>query len=370
MKILHIINNLGKGGAEKLLTNTLPHFVDKTDEIALLQLSDRHTVKEYAAHLNAKDVKVHTLGSGAVRNPLLIFAIRRFIKKTDYDIVHVHLFPALYWVAIASYLPGKLKPKFVFTEHSTQNRRIHNKLLRPLESLIYKRYHTVVAVSEQVKRLLSQWLRHKVPVEVIPNGTDTDFIKKIEPLDLSALPKIVNTNTSALFILMAARFAYPKDHETLIRALSLLPANFHIVFAGEGETETRMKNLSVHLQLTGRVHFLGYRSDALQLMKSVHVNVLSSHYEGMSGAAIEAMASGIPFLGSDVPGINDVVPNQQFLFKPSDPQDLAEKICKCTEDPVLCSQMSETALLHIKKFDTAFMVNNHVALYKRLLSDH
>jgi glycosyltransferase involved in cell wall biosynthesis len=273
-------------------------------------------------------------------------------------------------VAIASYLPGKLKSKLVFTEHSTQNRRMHNKILMPFERLIYKRYHTVVAVSQPVKKILSEWLRNSVPVEVIPNGADINFIDTIQPLAPTALQKINNADPPALFILMVARFAYPKDQETVIRALKLLPANVHVVFAGEGETETQMKNLSDHLQITNRVHFLGYRPDALQLMKSVQVNVLSSHYEGMSGAAIEAMASGIPFLGSDVPGINDIVPGQQFLFKPSNPQDLAEKIYTLLKDPVLYRQMSETALLHVKKFDTAFMVNNHIALYKKLLAGH
>ena len=95
-----------------------------------------------------------------------------------------------------------------------------------------------------------------------------------------------------------------------------LPAHFHLFLAGRGALLEHTKQFTESLGLTERVHFLGMRTDVYSLMNKVDLNVLSTNFEGLSGVTLESLASGKPFIGSDVPGVNDIVPDPRFLFPP------------------------------------------------------
>ncbi len=366
MKVLHIINALTKGGAEQLLVNTLPLFAEQSTTTALLQLSGRHSVQAYEDTLKSRGVEVYSLGNGSVRNPFLIWRLKRFLENAQFDIVHVHLFPSLYWASLACRLLTKPTPVLIFTEHSTQNKRIHQPLFKYADRFIYRRFCTVVAVSENIKKILGKWLGHAVNIEVITNGVSLTDINKRLAFTTTELQLFINQPAGKFIMLMAARFIYPKDHETVLQALTLLPENFEVIFAGEGENRQRMMALAERLQVKDRAHFPGQLTDMIRLMKAVQLNILSSHYEGMSGVTIESLASGTPFIGSDVPGINDVVPGKDFLFEPANAESLADTVLKIAADPARYRHMTELAITHVQQFDISNMVNRHIALYKKL----
>ena len=98
-------------------------------------------------------------------------------------------------------------------------------------------------------------------------------------------------------------------------------------------------------------------------MRKVDLNVLSTNYEGLPGAALEALASGKPFIGSDVAGVNNIVPDNRFLFPAKNPEKLAQKIKEITENKKLASEMVTTAIEHVKKFDIRLMVENYLKSY-------
>ncbi|MFT3909281.1 MAG: glycosyltransferase [Ferruginibacter sp.] len=168
-------------------------------------------------------------------------------------------------------------------------------------------------------------------------------------------------------LFMVARFHPPKDHETLVRTLQHLPSHFHVLFAGDGAGLNKVKQVSVMLNVQSRVHFLGFRNDIPELMKSADVNILSSLHEGFSGVVTEALATGKPFLGSDVLGINDVVPDKSFLFEKEDHAALAKKILAITADRSISEHMAITGPEHVKNFDTNMMIKRHIDLYEELL---
>ena len=97
MKVLHVINNLDIGGAEKLILEAFPKFKEEGVELELAILDG--TAYPFLKQLQKKNFNIHILGKGSVYNPWLIFKLIFLIKKVD--IVHVHLFPSLYWVSIA-----------------------------------------------------------------------------------------------------------------------------------------------------------------------------------------------------------------------------------------------------------------------------
>ncbi|MBO5708096.1 MAG: glycosyltransferase, partial [Bacteroidales bacterium] len=115
MKVLHIIPSMEIGGAQRLLSDLLPLQMKQADVTLLVFKSVNNALVD---KLVEAGVKVISLEVNNVYNPLIIFKLKKYIK--GYDVVHVHLFPALYWVAFAS---GSIEGKLIFTEHSTSNSR-------------------------------------------------------------------------------------------------------------------------------------------------------------------------------------------------------------------------------------------------------
>ena len=365
MKIAHVCLSLGKGGAEKLLVDTLPLYVKDGHQVTIVQLSSILEEATYIDTVLQAGIQVITLSKGGFRNPLLFFKILNLVKKNNFDVIHVHLFPCLYYFSLASRIIKM--PVLVFTEHSTQNGRTVKKILQPIEKYMYSRYDAIIAISHNVESMLKGWIPELIhKVLLINNGVSVDKFHSAEAYDGNYLKKHFDVDENDFKIFMASRFSGPKDQSTIIRAISKLPNDFHAFFAGDGDDLQKSKNLVAELQLEERVHFLGFRSDIPQLMKTADINVLSSFFEGFSGVTLEGLSSGKPFLGADVPGINDVVPNENFLFEKENALELSEKILKICHHADVRESMTTTALEHVRKYDVQIMLQNHLSLYKKL----
>src|SRR5690554_76922 len=136
VKVLHIINNLTTGGAEKLLSESLLLYKKYKVQADILLLSPSCNLLDDELRSMLRN-NIFLSKYSNLYNPLHIFEIRKYIKK--YDVINVHLFPCLYWVAIAV-KTCKTTPPIIFTEHSTHNRRINNRLLLSIDKVIYSHY--------------------------------------------------------------------------------------------------------------------------------------------------------------------------------------------------------------------------------------
>lgn len=359
MKILHYINNLGSGGAEKLLTDILPALKNKSHEVELLIVNSNANIKKYEQALSDYNISITSLGV-SLYNPLQIIKLVKIINNGKYDIVHAHIFPSQYWLAFASFFLNK-KTKLVKTEHSVHNKRRNNKVFKILEKFVYKRYNRIIAITQEVNESIQRWIGKTVKVETVYSGVNLKQIEKEKNL-------IVDIDFSnAINLLMVARFDFKaKDHLTLIKAFSILPENFILYLAGEGPNQINVKNEVNRLGLSERVIFLGMRPDVYALMSKVDLNILSTNYEGLSGVTLESLASGKPFIGSNVSGVKNVVPNSSFLFPPKSPEILAQKIVEVIYDSELSKKMVDLSLEFVKKFDQEVMVESYIRIYKEV----
>lgn len=369
MKILHIINTLGKGGAEKLLVQTLPHYQRAGFDVALLQITSRNAVSEYLNELRAAGVAIHTLGHKSVYDPSNILLLRRFLKEHHYDVIHVHIFPAMYWAPLAMAFKTN-KPELIFTEHNTHNRRWDKWYFKAVDKYIYHKYEAIVAITDDVKKNLAQWQPGiKNRIQTIFNGINIASFNNIKAADKASLLSSLSIPDNAVLLMMTARFDKQKNHKTIIEAMPLLPENYYLLLAGDGPERENMEALATSLNVADKVKFLGFRADVLSLMKSTDVNILSSNYEGLSGVTLESLCSGKPFLGSDVTGIQNVVPDERFLFENNNAAQLAQKIQLVVNNPSMAVAMSATGQEFVKDFDINKMVANHIALYNSLLKN-
>ncbi|MFT3795407.1 glycosyltransferase [Flavobacterium sp.] len=365
MKIAHLCLSLGKGGAEKLLVDSLPMY-GSGHEITIVQLSSVLEEPSYIKAVEAAGIKVVTLGTGGFKSFSYFFQIHKLLQSGGFDVFHVHLFPCLYYVSVAARFV-KRRPILVVTEHSNSNGRSNKAWLDPIEKWIYKKYDAIIAVSQNVEAMLQKrfpGLQSKI--HQIKNGVDLNRFHPAKMDEVDVFTTEFQRQPEAVKLFMTSRFAPPKDQQTVIQALQQLPSNFELFFAGDGPEMEPSIQLAKQLGLENRVHFLGFRNDIPQLMRLANINILSSLYEGLSGVTLEALASGKPFLGTDVSGINDVVPDDRFVFEKQNPTELAQKILAVSNDFGLQSAMVQKGLEHVQSFGMRHMIDAYLNLYGRL----
>ena len=362
MKILFVITSLRTGGAERLVSDMIPEMIalGHDVDIFLFDGSDTPLLNE----LKKKNISISYGGKGILQmwNPLHIFKIGKLIRNGNYDIVHSHNSPAQILTSLISKNP---RTKFVTTEHNTTNNRRKYFFLKWIDPYIYRSYDHTVCVSEKTRDNLIKDVRINLEkVSVIPNGINLlSYSPETRKEFTSPLPAV---NPGDKIILMTGAFRKQKDQPTLIRAMALLPSNYKLWLAGGWKLKEKAEILSQSLGLSERISFLGIRNDIPALMHLADLNVLATHYEGMPLSVIEAMASGKPFIASDVPGVSDIACDAAYLVPESDPNALAKAIVNVLENPLLSDEISTKCMKRAAQFDIKNTVMAHISLYKRI----
>lgn len=362
MKILQIINSLATGGAEKLILETIPVFTKKTISVDVAVLNGNNN-PFFEALKKTHCCNVFALSKQTVYNPILIFKIIPYLKK--YDIVHVHLFPSLYWVAFAKMISFS-KTKLIYTEHSTFNNRRKNSFFKILDKLVYQFYEKIITISHEVDSNLKKHLNfNESKFELIQNGIDLEVINNAIPFSKSKL--VTNITESTKLLIQVSSFRYPKDQKTVIKALTQLDENIILLLVGDGPLKNECQILVNKLNLTHRVIFLGIRMDVLNLLKTSDIIILSSHHEGLSLSCIEGMASGKPFIASNAPGLGDIVNGAGVLFPVNDSKSLAFEINKLLNNTIYYNTVISSCLERASQYNITNTIDKEIALYKSVL---
>ncbi len=359
MKVLHIINNLNTGGAEKLIVDSVPLYIKKGIHTDILLLQDKQTL--FRKNLEKQNIKIKTLTKKSLYNPFLIFKIIPYLKK--YDVIHAHLFPTLYWVVLAKIFSFSKTP-IIYTEHSTNNKRRNNFIFKHIDRFIYSKLSKIGCISQGTFDNLSKHLGSKKKLSVINNGIVLDSFNS-EEVKRKALDYNFFTEDDFTLIQVSS-FREQKDQKTLIRSLKILPSNVKLLLVGDGYLRNENEKLVKDLQLENRVNFLGNRSDIPELMNYADVVVLSSIYEGFGLVVVEGMASGKPVIASNVSGVKEIVENYGLLFEVGSEKDLAEQI-KSLMNKEIYHKVSTACEKRGKEYSIDKMIDDYIKIYKTIL---
>ena len=298
-------------------------------------------------------------GNGyALTNPKSYLPVVKLLR--EYQIVHVHLFPALYLVRLAAFIANK-GPKMIFTEHNTTNRRRGHWLLSRIDPWVYKGYERVVSISADVDKSLRLHLGKKLSKRIvrINNGVDLLKLNQAKPCDA----KQFKDSADEALIMMVASFTPQKDQACLIKAMKHVERPAKLLLVGTGPQLEACKQLVMDLDLQGRVLFLGLRMDVPSLLKTVDIVVLSSHFEGLSLACIEGLASGKPFVASEAPGLADITRNAGLLFPIGEYRVLAGIVNGLLADPEEAQAVAARGMARAADYSMDKMVDGHKKLY-------
>lgn len=355
MKILHVITSLRTGGAEKLMIDLIPKLKESGHDVDLLLFDGINTpFKEEAIKRNINVISLNL--NKSVYSPSNLFKLIPYLRR--YDIIHTHNTSPQLFAAVGSVLCSVV---LCTTEHNTSNRRRGWKWYALLDKWMYNRYNEVICISQKVETHLRDFIGScKANIQTIDNGVDTSLYC---PNNYTKGKSAKNTHIFKL--VQVAGFREQKDQDTVIKALNFLPEDVHLYLVGDGFRKDILLQLISQLNLKHRVHLMGIRSDIPEILHSMDVVVMSSHWEGFGLAAVEGMAAGKPVIATDVDGLREVVKGAGLTFELGNSKELADLILQLKSDNKFYSQIASRCYERSKQFDISNMAAKYLEVYSR-----
>jgi len=243
----------------------------------------------------------------------------RWVCRERPDVLHAHL-PHAAWLARWSRVAAR-GPAVIDTLHSSATgglgRRLGYRLSARLPDCV-----TVVSQAAADAHLRGGMVRADKLI-VLPNGVDTESYRP-DAAVREQMRRELGLGDAFLW-LAAGRLEAVKDYPTLLQAMTGVPEPARLSIAGAGPLEGELRALAARLGIEERVRFAGFVPDIARWMQAGDGFVLSSLWDGLPMALLEAAACGVPAVASDVPGVREAVDEGEtgFLARSGDPAALA-----------------------------------------------
>jgi len=272
------------------------------------------------------------------------FQILLEIKKINPDIVHVQSIS----IALPGFFSKKLlkKPYIIWAQGSDVY--LPDKFTKLIWKAVLKNASKVIALSEDMKNKLIN-ICDKDQVIIIPNGIELEKFENFCQRELNH-----KTKKTILFV---GTLCPVKSVNYLIKAMSIihrrLPAT-NLLIVGDGPEKEKLESLVKELNLQDCIHFTGKAPNEKipEYMSQAHLFALPSSSEGLPLVIIEAMASGLPIVTTNVGGLPEIVKNREngFTVESRSPEALAEKILLLLENTCLCDEICKTNKENAKNY--------------------
>lgn len=372
--IAHIIYRLDVGGLENGLVNLINRIPEDRFRHAIVCLTG---YTHFRRRILRDDVAIYSLSKPAGNSPAMHFRLWRLLKALRPDIVHTRNLAALETTFAAALAGVRVR---IHSEHGRDvddldgTSRKHQAVRRLFKPFV----HQYVALSRDLERYLQEQVR--VPPEKVAqiyNGVDTDlFCPPRSGRD--ALPHADFVQSNVFVIGTVGRMEAVKDQLTLARAfvilLRMVPADgraLRLVIVGDGAQREVVERFLEEAGVRHLAWLPGARDDVAELMRGLDLFVLPSLAEGVSNTILEAMATGLPVVATDVGGNAELVRDGRTgqLVPRADPQSLAQAIYAHYSDAAECRRRGREARVIAERcFSMSAMVSAYVELYDRLLN--
>jgi len=307
-------------------------------------------------------------GSGGVIGAM--WRLFRLVRQKEFDIIHLYGFRMS---LIGRLVACTIRPRPIVIHgirglHVTEGeeiRTLKTKAAIAIERIAAWLIDVYIANSHGAVRFLTSKGIPQLKCFVIPNGID---ISEWNGRRVRRVPEVPE-------IICVANFRPRKRHCDLVEALAVLQGKgmrLRCILLGDGSTRREVEYLVRERHLMNVVEFLGKREpqEVKNLLREGDIFVLPSLWEGLPRSVMEAMAAGLPVIGTDVNGISELVVHGEtgFLVPPKEPAALAGRIEKLVNDTDLRRRMGEIGRLRItREFSLAKMVRSYEHVYKDLV---
>lgn len=357
IKIIHFISSLSRGGRERQLANIVTNNDFEKYSTRIIYLNDvknsymdEYDLKKYAVKVNKKGFIARIL----ILNKILI--------EYQPDIV-------ITWGNIESIFILLLKPfhKFVFINGSVRHGIRSKKISHYFRTIILHLSHNVVANSHA--GLKANKLKKGF---VLYNGIDDKFLKPLINRN-ECRKKLINISDDIPLLISVANLVPYKDYISILDALKRLrddSVNFYYLILGDGPMKQEILQSIRAYALDKYVQIIGHTENVFDYLKISDLFIHSSKGEGCSNAILEAMAAGLPIIGTNTGGTNEVVTsNNGWLFEFKDTKQLLILINNALKDLRKLKHMGNMSQkIIIEKFTIEKMMSNYFKMVNQFAS--
>lgn len=331
MRITIFIGGLSGGGAERVCCNLANYLSDRNHDVTMLTMSDTKDVYglsnivKRVALVSEKERK-----NKITSNILRYIRLRQYVKNTDCD-GYVVMLP----ITICFLLHFKRFCDVPIIASERCNPYVFSSLKKTMVKHFAKRADAWVFQTEDAKKWYDGIAKKSV---VIPNAINPAFIR--EPYNGEKEKSIV----------AAGRLSEQKNFKLLIEAFSKIALDFpeyDLKIFGKGPLEQELRNFAAENGVQDKVRFMGYVDNMPEQLERASMFVLSSDFEGMPNALMEAMALGLPCVSTDCPvgGPRFLVENIEngILVPPRDRDAMAEAMRKILSEEEFAENLGNNA---------------------------
>ncbi|HVW48645.1 MAG TPA: glycosyltransferase [Solirubrobacterales bacterium] len=361
MRLETAISAMGVGGAERVVVELVRDAAARGDEQALL--GDRGALDAELADIPLRRVTLPT-----ARRPLaLLRAGGRIARATAAfrpDLVHAHNPRITGLVAVGTRVGRPLgRPPVLSTYHGVPHEEVDG------AARILRLADHVVCVSADLAAQMRERGLPAAKLTVIPNGVPAP--PPLTDAERRRLDAELGLGAEDLVVSIVGRFAPQKAHDRFLRAAARVLAaqpRARFLLVGDGDLRPAAEAEAARLGLGDRAIFTGIRADARALIARSDVLVFSSVWEGLSIAALEALASGVPVVSTDVEGMRDILLAGAGLVVAHDDEALAAAIVRCLDDPAMRARLGAAGRrIHAEGYSIDRMAADYRRLYETLL---
>ncbi len=365
LHIAHVVENLERGGLERMAIDLVgaQHAAGHRCRVACL-----FEPGALAHELESQGIEVHACRKRSGFDPGAVGRLRAWLRAVPGAVVHTHNANAHYHTVAAGL--GLPLAKVINTRHGmgasqpgSRGEWLYRRTMR--------RTDIVAAVCEAARaRFAQQGVRPRKQLLSVPNGIRVEDFSCASEERRAALRNVLGFAPGVRIIGTVGRLNPVKDQATLLRAFARVhaqSADTALALVGDGALRATLQAQSAALGIGDAVRFLGDRSDVRQLLQGFDMFVLSSLSEGYSMALLEACASGLPIVATDVGGNREIVVDGRngFVAAPADEQALAEAMAALLREPARAVQMGQAGRdWALREASIATMAARYDALYR------
>ncbi len=380
IRVLHVVEAIATGVKRHVMSILASIDRDRFDvEVAGPRMRlEKAEGETFAAELAAMGVRVHPIDMRWAVSPrhdtAALIALWRLIRRERYDVVHGHSSKAGFLARAAGRLAGKptiyTPNALYFLRFPRGRRRFVYRALERVAGLLTTRF---VAVSNGERDVaVAERLVHAGRVVVIPNGIGREAFERVAGAAADVRAEL-GIPADAVIVGAAARLTPQKDPECLVRAMRRVAERTHakvyLVWIGDGELTDDVRRLIAELGLEKTCLLPGHRDDAKRFNCAFDVLALTSRYEGLPYALLEAMAVGVPVVATDVVGTRDVIEHgvNGLLVPPESPEAVADALLRLVNSETRRSELGARGRRTVaERFTLEVMTDRLEALYSEL----
>ncbi len=300
LRVLHVLGELKPSGGETMFRIAAPLFAAEGVEAEIVSTGPEMGV--YAPQLAEAGYKLHHIPFS--KTPGFFIKLYRLMRAGRYDVLHLHTECANFWIGMMALM---LRPRGVLqTVHSSFVFNGNLRLRRKVQRLILQALGLVaVAISPSVKK--NERVRFGRNTRLVQNWYDSNRFTAPTEAERKQARELLGIETAETVIVTVGNCSTIKNHMALLDALAQLPVEIRPLYLHVGIEEPGHpeQQYAQELGIAERVRFLGPLQDVRLALYASDIFVMPSLFEGFGIAAVEALATGLPAIFTDVPGLCD-----------------------------------------------------------------